>query len=120
MLKKKKKKPLKKVIYLAKVALLVGIVAMKVNIIVKLFESALKFKLLLIGFGSFLIQAVKFWMDLRAKKGHEEAILYKNPYEGTAEWSGPGVPGEYSARSGAGYDNNKNYAANMAYSGQRP
>lgn len=92
---------------------------MKVNIFVKLFETALKFKLLLIGFGSFLIQAIKFWMDIRAKKGHEEAIVYKNPYEGTAEWSGPGIPGDYHGRSSTGFDYSKSYATSRAYSGYR-
>lgn len=50
-------------------------------------------------------------MDFKLKHAHDDGVVYKNSYETGAEWSGPGAPGEYQARS-----SNKDYAQNLAYS----
>ncbi|KAJ8976510.1 hypothetical protein NQ317_009079 [Molorchus minor] len=110
--KKKKKKGIKGLIQLIKVAILAGIVVAKVTLLLKIFEAAIKFKLVLIAFGGLLIHGIRLYMDLKAnKKGHEETIVYKNPYEHGGDWNGPG---EYNAaRSIDGLDE---YVQNLAYS----
>lgn len=50
-------------------------------------------------------------MEFKSKHSHDDSIVYKSPYETGAEWSGPGVPGEYQARA-----SDKQYAQNLAYS----
>ncbi|KAJ8941682.1 hypothetical protein NQ314_010328 [Rhamnusium bicolor] len=115
--KKKKKKPIKSLIALIKIGILAAIVAGKVLVLVKLFEAALKFKFLLVSVGGFIINAIKFWFDLKAKKQHQdENIVYRNPYEHGGDWSSGG-PGEYNARA---YDIKQEYAQNLAFSGHKP
>ncbi|XP_023011749.2 uncharacterized protein isoform X2 [Leptinotarsa decemlineata] len=117
--KRKKKGGIKKLFRLVRVGILAGVVIMKIALLIKIFEAALKFKLLLVGVTSLILQIVKFWMDFKEKRNahHDEGIVYKNPYDGGlsgAEWAGPGSPGgEYHARSAPSA---QNYAQNLAYS----
>ncbi|XP_060536277.1 uncharacterized protein LOC132708155 isoform X3 [Cylas formicarius] len=101
--KKSSKKPLKSVLRLVKVALIVGIVVLKIAVVLKVLQTAMQFKFLLISAGGFAIQAAKLWMNLRNNKNeHHEEIVYKNPYSsGGEEWQGGpgGPPGVYNARS---------------------
>lgn len=113
--KKKKKKPLKSLIRLIKVAIIALIVVFKLGIILKVLQTAMQFKFLLISLGGFAIQAAKFWMNIRNKRehGHEE-IIYKNPYSSNDEYAGPGgspYGGEYNAGRSAqeiAYASNRN------------
>lgn len=94
------KKPLKSLIRLIKVVLVALVVVLKLAILLKVLQTAMQFKFLLISLGGFAIQAAKFWMSIRQQKdhGHEE-IVYKNPYSsGTEEYSSPGYGAEYNAR----------------------
>ncbi|VEN37812.1 unnamed protein product [Callosobruchus maculatus] len=118
--KKKKKRPLKQLFRVLKVAVLGIVVAAKIFLLVRVFEAALKFKLLMLAVVTVAFQGVKLYLDIKANKEHhhEEGIIYKNPFEAAApggeSWSGPGVsniPGEYHGRKFEGQD--------MAYSQQR-
>ncbi|KAJ8923956.1 hypothetical protein NQ315_006732 [Exocentrus adspersus] len=108
---KKKKKPLKSLIYVIKIGIVAAIVAGKILLLVKLFEAALKFKFLLIAGGSFLINAFKFWTELKSNKHHEETVVFKNPYEQEGDWNSGG-PMEYHGRA---YDTQKEHAQRLAY-----
>ncbi|KAG5892183.1 hypothetical protein JTB14_026421 [Gonioctena quinquepunctata] len=123
LLKKKKKKgPIKKIVKAVKVGILAAVVVIKIFLLIKIFEAALKFKLLLVGSGSLLLQIVKFWMDFREKKNahNDDGVVYKSPYEGGlsgAEWAGPGSSGgDYHGRSEADTQDTQGYAQNLAYS----
>ncbi|XP_066158438.1 uncharacterized protein [Euwallacea fornicatus] len=116
--KKKKKKNLKGLIRLAKPALVALIIMLKFSILLKVLQTAMQFKFLLISLGGFAIQAAKMWISLKNQNkehGHHEEIVYKNPYgAGNDEFSSPGgspYGGEYNAaRSAQG----------LVYSMQRP
>ncbi|CAG9766485.1 unnamed protein product [Ceutorhynchus assimilis] len=115
-IKKKKKKPLKSLIRLIKVGIVAVIIVLKLSVVLKVLQTAMQFKFMLISLGGFVIQAAKLWMSVRNKKdmhGHEE-IVYKSPYGTDAEYSSPpgGAvygTGDYNARSGQ----------DMAYASQR-
>ncbi|KAH1014870.1 hypothetical protein HUJ05_012682 [Dendroctonus ponderosae] len=118
--KKKMKKPLKSLIRLIKVVLVALIVVLKLAVLLKVLQTAMQFKFLLISLGGFAIQAAKFWMSIRNQKehGHDE-IVYKNPYtSGTEEYSSPGgapYGAEYNARR-----RRRRVANPLAYSMQAP
>ncbi|XP_072399324.1 uncharacterized protein [Diabrotica undecimpunctata] len=104
--KKKKKKigPIKKIILMLKIVILTAVVFLKVTLLVKIFEAALKFKLVLIGAGFLLLHVVKIWLEQRNRSHHHEGgIVYRSSLDGGAnggvEWGGPSSPEEYHGRS---------------------
>ncbi|XP_050518023.1 uncharacterized protein LOC126892510 isoform X4 [Diabrotica virgifera virgifera] len=105
--KKKKKKigPVKKLILMIKIVVLTVVVFLKVTLLVKIFEAALKFKLVLIGAGFLLLHVVKIWLEQRNRNHHHDGgIVYRSSLDqGTAnggvEWAGPGSPEEYHGRT---------------------
>lgn len=94
--KKKKKKPLKSLIRLIKVALIALVVVLKLGILLKVLQTAMQFKFLLVSVGTFAIQAFKFWTNPKNKSDHHEEVVYKNPYFSGDEYSSP-YGGEYNA-----------------------
>lgn len=114
--KKKKKNKFKSLVPVIKIGILAAVVIGKITLLIKIFEAALKFKFLLVAAGSFVTNLVKFWLDMKSNKHHDETIVYKNPYEHGGDWNSPG-PGEYNARA---YDVPKDYAQNLAYRGYKP
>lgn len=116
MRKKKKKLKFKSLIPIIKIGILAAVVIGKITLLIKIFEAAVKFKFLLVAAGSFLINAIKFWFEMKSNKNHDSTIVYKNPYEHGGDWSSSG-PGEYSARA---YDLQKEHGQNLAYRGYKP
>ncbi|XP_076259018.1 uncharacterized protein LOC143195614 isoform X2 [Rhynchophorus ferrugineus] len=116
--KKKKKKPLKSLIRLIKVALIALIIVLKLGILLKVLQTAMQFKFLLISVATFAIQAFKFWTNLKNKNDHHEEIVYKNPYLSGDEYSSPGGGSSY----GGEYNAARNFpsAQHMAYSHHAP
>ncbi|CAH2010852.1 unnamed protein product [Acanthoscelides obtectus] len=118
--KKKKKKPLKQLFRVLKISVLAAVVAMKVFLLVRVFEAALKFKLLMLALVTVAFQGVKLYLDIRSSKQHhhEEGIVFRNPLEsgvhGGDTWSEPGVPGLSGEYHGRNLD-----GQHLAYSKQR-
>lgn len=89
--KKEKKKKIKKLISVIKFLVLGGALKAVIGTLLKLFHAHLQVKFLLIALAGLLLNAARFWIDL--KKGHspQKVIYYEHAqhqhhYEGEDDW----------------------------------
>ncbi|XP_019868689.2 uncharacterized protein LOC109597444 isoform X2 [Aethina tumida] len=122
--KKEKKKKIKKLISVIKFLVLGGALKAVIGTLLKLFHAHLQVKFLLIALAGLLLNAARFWIDL--KKGHspQKVIYYEHAqhqhhYEGEDDWGHSGPEGGYWGRA---YDeeDEKKTAQDLAYANQRP
>ncbi|XP_045460010.1 uncharacterized protein LOC123670560 [Harmonia axyridis] len=122
--RKKKKKKIHKLIALIKLLILGAVIAVKLIVLLKIFAAHLQIKFLMIAFAGLLINAARFYFDL--KKGHnpQKVIYYEHAqhqhhYEGAEDdWSSSGPSENYWGRS---YEEEDGQSAHdVAYSKQKP
>lgn len=99
----------------------------KICVLVKLFTAALQFKFLLIALAGLVLNAIKFWLELK-KSHHPQKVIYyehaqhQHHYEHDDDWSGGHPHGGDESYWGRSYDEEEDQksAQDLAYAQQKP
>ncbi|KAL3287692.1 hypothetical protein HHI36_002159, partial [Cryptolaemus montrouzieri] len=121
---KKKKKKIHALIAKIKLLIAAAVLAVKLIILLKIFAAHLQVKFLFIAFAGLVLNAIRFYLDIKKKHNPQKVIYYEHAnhnhhYEGGEEdWSNESPDSPYWARA---YDAEKEKTAqDIAYSAQKP
>ncbi|KAK9892990.1 hypothetical protein WA026_023047 [Henosepilachna vigintioctopunctata] len=121
--RKKKKKKIHKLIALIKLLILGAVLAVKLIILLKILSFHLQVKFLMIAFAGLIINAARFYLDLKKKHDPQKVIYYEHAqhqhhYEGGEDDWSSGPSESYWGRSYEEEDGKT--AHDIAYAKQKP